>query len=176
MKVVDNISLSLATEINKRVGKTSVNVLRYALNDLFNYMIFYLGVVFVGFLSGRIIDSLLAPVAFSVLRRYSGGLHLSTDKRCTIVSALMVMVSIYTPMHYWYNGAIANSFALLIVVLFAPSGTKAPTELHRKFKIISVILVGANFIIGSSLLCKVFFVQAITTIPAMQAIVNKHKL
>ncbi len=173
---VDKVSLFMANYIHKNVGKTPVNVLRYALNDLINYMLFYLSVVLVGTISGHFSESLIAPIMFSLLRRYSGGIHLSTSKRCTIASASMILFSIYTPINYWYNGLILNAISFMFICIFAPSGSHAPKELHNKFKVVSVLIVSANFFVCSPLLSKVFFIQAVTTIPWLQVALNRYKI
>lgn len=176
MTWINKVSETLAIQIHKRVNRTSVAVLRYAINDLLNYLVFYCSVVLLGVITGRILDSLIAPIAFSIIKRFSGGIHLTTDTRCTIASALMVIFAIYTPISYWYNGFILNLISLIFLAIFAPSGSHAPRELHSRFRIIAVSLVLVNFLISNSLLSKVFFIQALTTIPYLQVVLDRYKI
>ncbi|WP_438449462.1 accessory gene regulator B family protein [Gorillibacterium sp. sgz5001074] len=176
MKIVSSLAHSMAVGINKRVQRTSVAVLEYALKDALHYLIFYLIVIIIGGFTGHLVDALIAPIAFSILRRYSGGLHLSTDTRCTLFSAVMVFISIYMPLYHWYNELIVNSIAFVLVMMFAPSGSLAPQQYHRRFKIIACIFVLLGFFHIAALLPKVFLVQAVTTIPFMQRVVDRYKL
>jgi accessory gene regulator B len=176
MKMVHSLAHSMALGIHKRVQRTPVSVLEYALKDALHYTIFYLSVVLIGAVSGHLMDAIIAPLAFSILRRYSGGLHLSTDTRCTIISAIMVFLAIYIPLNNWYTSLIENSVAFIFILRYAPSGSLAPKEFHRRFKIIACAFVAVGFFLLPGLLPKVFLVQAVSTIPLLQRVVDRYKL
>lgn len=162
---IDRLAQACAEYIYKRVGRTPVYKLKLSIKDTIYYLMFCTPIVAIGIATGRILESLIAPLLFSYLRQYSGGLHLFSPIKCAIVSALMVLIAIYTPGTYWYNGLVYNLIALILIAIYAPAGSRAPERYHRPFKRIAVVIVMADFILQSHYIALIFVLQSLTIIP-----------
>lgn len=177
LKYTEDVALKCAQYIHSRSGQTSIPVLKYAIEDVIDTLIISIPIIIIGAITTpHIWTGLLVIIAFFTLRSYSGGFHFASQSRCLIVSILVIMISIYMPVTYWYNGLVENSIALLLVTIFAPSGSKAKEEYHRRHKVIAILIVSSNFFIQSGLLANVFFIQALTTPTILQRIFDKYKL
>lgn len=176
LKYTDQLADRLAVYIHKRVQRTPVKVLRYGIKDLLHNALFAASLLLLSAVTGHAWEGLTAIIAFWTLRRFSGGFHLATDTRCTFFSAFMVIFAIYMPKIYWYNGFMENIVAFVLLVAYAPSGSQAPKELHLRFKVIALMIVGSNFFIQSGILANVFLVQALTTPLILQRIIHRFNL
>jgi accessory gene regulator B len=162
---IDWLSGRIAEYIFQRAGRTPVYKLKFAIKDTLYYLLFYIPIVVIGLLTGRFLESMITPILFSILRRYSGGFHLSSAVGCAILSAAMVLIAIYMPGQYWYNGFVITAIAAIMMLAFAPADSRAPTKYHRLFKWISVAMVASNFLLHLHLLAWIFLLQGITIIP-----------
>lgn len=173
-KVISYLSSKIAVGINKRAQLSSVAKLEYALIGLIN-LVFTISIVIVFCLvTGNLMNGIISILGFMLLKRFSGGIHFQSANMCNIASALFVIISIYLTKVYWYNGFVLNLIALLLVVIYAPSGSTAPESLHFRFKITAALIVSANFIFQSCLLANVFFIQAVTTPSFLQKMLDDY--
>lgn len=164
-KFIDRLATRIAEYIFQRAGRTPVYKLKFAIKDLLYYLMFYIPVVISGIFTGRFLESVITPLVFSALRRYSGGFHLSSALSCAIMSAVTVIIAIYMPGQYWYNGMVYTTLSILAMIAFAPADSRAPQSYHRAFKWVSVGIVASNLLIQSHLLAMIFLLQSLTVLP-----------
>jgi accessory gene regulator B len=172
IKIITKFSGYLANAIRKNnPDASSFVVLRYALNVIINSIIIISIVLIAGLITGKFLESILAVLAFPVLRYFSGGMHLKSSTVCNIISTLIIMICVYTPVTYWYNGIVLNVISLILIAIFAPSGikqSKMKKENYKYLKMAALLIVASNFAIQSPVLSLAFFAQSITTIPVFE--------
>jgi accessory gene regulator B len=136
-------------------------------------------VLVISVITGDFVNAIVAVLAFPALRYFSGGFHLNSAAACNIISATLVMIAIYTPVNYWYTGIILNLLSMIILFVYAPSGikkSKLPKSSYPFLKVIAVAIVSTNLLFQSPVLSIVFFLQAITTLPAFKYLMDRTKL
>lgn len=177
---VDALSEKIAISINKNnPGSSSVPVLKIGISALINQIIITACVMILGLITGKITETIIAVVAFPFLRYFSGGFHFKSSTHCNIVTSSFILLSIYIPIGYWYNGLIFNIASIVLLAINAPSGIKR-SRLDKKYfpilKLLAVVIVAANFFIQSPVLSLVFFIQSLTTPRIFQKILEENKL
>lgn len=179
LNIVDQVSNKLAVSINKNsANSSSIAVLKFGISATINLLIMVLIVMIVCIITGDFVKGLIACFMFPILRYFSGGLHLKSANVCNVVSAILVLISVYLPISYWYNGLVINVLTIGILLIFAPSGikrSKLPAKYYPVLKLISIVIVGSNFIVQSPLLAVVFFTQSITTLPVLSRLLDRMK-
>lgn len=177
--ISERLADSLANGIKKYDPSAPLNVMRYALINLFDLLICMAIVLIIGLVTGHFWDGLIAILSFSALRYFSGGLHFKSANTCNVISSVLVIVCIFTPIDYWYNGLVINAIAVLMIAINAPANM-ARNTLKKKdiplIKAIAVCIVCTNFIFQSGMLSLVFFTQALTTLGFFQKVLDKYKL
>jgi accessory gene regulator B len=169
---IETIANRIAVSINNNHPESSsVAVLKYALIAVINLIVTMSIVFIIAAITGDVIPAIVAIVAFPVLRYVSGGLHLSSSNMCNILTASFMLIAIYTPNNFWYNGFILNILTIIVLFLCAPSGIKR-SKLDKKYypilKFIAILLVSTNFLLQSHVLSIVFFIQSLTTTKLFQ--------
>lgn len=170
--MITKLSGYLANSIrNGNPNASSFVVLRYALNAIINAIIIISFVLVIGLITGKFYESILAVLAFPVLRYFSGGMHLKSSTICNIISTIIILICVYMPISYWYNGIVLNIVSLILLVIFAPSGikqSKMKKENYKYLKLVALLIVGSNFVFQSPMLSLAFFAQSVTTIPVLE--------
>ncbi|WP_248924809.1 accessory gene regulator B family protein [Paenibacillus hamazuiensis] len=165
---------------NNSSNPSSVEVLKYSLTILLNYLLVFVTVMIICAFTGNVMDGFIALILLPLLRTFSGGVHLKTAKSCNYLSTILLLIAIYTKYNYFYIGIFLNILSILILLFYAPSGIKNISKLDEKYhpllKIISILIVSVNFFVESSLASNVFFIQSITLLKTSQKIVEKCKL
>ncbi|MDP5272556.1 accessory gene regulator B family protein [Chengkuizengella axinellae] len=163
--MIERISTNIARKINYYDPTSDVEIMEYGLKIILNL----LSVVLICFIVGSLIDKVgeifLAFFAFAILRMFSGGFHFKSLDICAIVSAcIFISIPIVVINNHVIN--MLNIVSLIIVLFRAPvnihSNTKISMNSIPYFKIISIIIVAFNLLIGSSVIALSFFVQALT--------------
>jgi accessory gene regulator B len=179
INIVDRLSNNLAENINRNsTSSSSIPVLKFAISTTLNFIVVLSIVTVISLITGDVLRGLIAILAFSGLRYFSGGLHIKSANVCNVISALIVLISVYMPVTYWYNGLVLNIVSVVLLVWNAPSGikrSKLPVKYYPVLKWISVVIVSANFFLHSPLVAMVFFIQAATTIPYVSVLLNRMK-
>ncbi|WP_256846886.1 accessory gene regulator B family protein [Paenibacillus sp. Pae108] len=177
---VESIADYLANAIHKHdPNASSVGVLRYGLITMINLVITISIVLIISVATGDVLPALLSIAGFPILRYVSGGLHLKSSHMCNVITASFMLISIYTPIEYWYNGFVLNVAAATIIFIYAPTGIKKSTldpKHYPVLKWIGVGIVSLNFIFQSHVLALVFFIQALTTTKFFNRLVAKFNL
>ncbi|SDD28951.1 accessory gene regulator B [Paenibacillus sp. UNCCL117] len=180
MTYVDRFATYLAESIrHNKPESSSVAVLRYALIALINQAITMAIVLVVAAITGDILKALAASLLFPLLRNYSGGFHFQNATLCNWITAAFVLVSVYVPVDFWYNGIILSGATVVILLLNAPAGIKRSRIDKKHFPVLKLVAVGIvsiNFFLQIPFVSVLFFIQALTTFPFLQRIVDKLKL
>jgi accessory gene regulator B len=159
---------------------SSREILKYALIPKINFLFGSCAVLIFCAFTGKFVDGLLAVAGFSILRNNSGGIHFRSQLLCVVVSVLMILAAVYSPLEFWYYGLIINCFSMVIIFIFSPSISKREEikdkKLARKLKMISTLFVATNFLFQSHVLAAAFFIQALTTMKPVQICIDKLKL
>jgi accessory gene regulator B len=167
--MIDMIAGRIATSIkNANPEKTaSIDVMRYALILLINISITTIIALAVGLITGKFIETVLFSLAFIILRSSTGGFHLDSSVKCTIVSTCMASLFPQIPI----TSQMMFSFqiiSLLLILIFAPANiegqTRIPPKYYPHLKVFGLLLVSSNFILAIPILSFGFFVQSLTLI------------
>lgn len=146
----------------------SIEIMQYSLNIILNTLFIVVSSALFGWLLGNEAATLLFFAGFSVLRVCSGGFHLRTAAACNIVTTLLCVLTPYFIEVSGRSLLLVNLFSLMIMCFFAPNPDKnarIPNRWYPYLKVVSVVLVAANFFTTSSVLGLAFLVQSLTVIP-----------
>lgn len=173
--VIESVSsfLSKHLKMSDPDHPASEEVLRWQINIYLNYFFTFVLVLIVGLFTGKVIGSLISMMAFIVLRKYSGGMHLRSITVCTILSAAIFSVIPLIEISYVWA---LNIVSAIIFLKYAPNyAGDEVTESNKlsdiQLKIVCIVVVMSNMIFNSSVLALTFFVQAILVFPLF----NKHE-
>ncbi|MFV0400807.1 MAG: accessory gene regulator ArgB-like protein [Oscillospiraceae bacterium] len=75
-----------------RVSQDQAAVYQYGYEIVINYILNFLVILLVGLLFGRLLAVAMFCLAYMPLRSFAGGHHASTHERCTVVSALILVL------------------------------------------------------------------------------------
>ena len=96
--------IAIAIHNNTTQPESSINIMKYAIIDLINYIIMVSMVEIVCILTGDFWRSLIPLIAFPILRYFSGGLHLKHRNACNVLTSVFMLASVYIPIDFWYAG------------------------------------------------------------------------
>lgn len=149
-------------------GTASVAVLKYALTIVINYLIPVLLALCFGLLTNRLPETALSVFTFSLIRAASGGFHFKSSTTCMIVTTLICTIPPHIPITDMWS-VIFTSISFIFVLIFAPANIKGYARMPERFfpimKVISLILVGFNFVLNSHTFSIILIVQAILLLP-----------
>ncbi|ALS26838.1 accessory gene regulator B family protein [Paenibacillus cisolokensis] len=145
----------------------SIAVMRFSLIAILNTFFALVLAFSIGLATGSFWETVMASIAFIILRFFSGGIHLRTSTACTIASVAMLSIIPHLPYTdesiFWLN---VISVGLLIV--FAPSNIKGYARIPERYfpllKLISVLIASSNFFFNHPILGYSFFFQSLLTI------------
>lgn len=168
--MIDAIAGRMAEGIKRRAPDhpASIGVLKHALAVLINTVAILVISVAIGLITGRLIEVAIVLVSFAVLRMVSGGLHLKSGTWCVVVTT--TGVTLLSLMHVekgWVM--LITLLSMALASIFAPSDIHRQSRIPRKYypllKIISVLLISINLVIGSETIAVSFLAQTILLIP-----------
>ncbi|WP_211745383.1 accessory gene regulator B family protein [Paenibacillus sp. Marseille-Q4541] len=147
---------------------SSAAVLEYSIAMLLNVTFIVAGSIILSLFTGRTTEIVVILLSFSLLRQFSGGLHLKSGTSCAVVStALFTLISFFDARES-YPIHLLTALTLLLVATYAPSNFKRQHNVREKYypwlTLISMLLVCSNFFFVSSPLAASFFVQSLTLI------------
>ncbi|GAC44350.1 accessory gene regulator ArgB-like protein [Paenibacillus popilliae] len=148
-------------------GSTSIEVMEYALGVIFNLIFTVFLSCLIGWMTGKLIDTMIAVVGFGTLRYFSGGEHMKSLTACTIISTAIFSIVPYIAINSSLV-VIFTGIATIIMILFSPNiceDTINPTLPNSALKAVSVLIVLTNFYLQSSTLILVFLIQAMLILP-----------
>lgn len=167
----------LAFRIVSAIKKTnpeqthSVEVMQYALSIIMNTLFIIIASLLIGSFTGQLQETFIALISFGWLRMCSGGAHLKTARACNITSILICSLIPHLAFHVHNYLIWINLFSIISMALFAPNpdrNAQLPTNWYLGLKLLSIMLVLANFWIYSSVIGLAFFIQSLTVIIPVQ--------
>ncbi|WP_330706075.1 accessory gene regulator B family protein [Paenibacillus polymyxa] len=165
------LSKRIASEIKKADpdGPGSVDLLTYAIALKLNW---YLGIFLTalfGLLLGHLFEALVAIIAFAVLRRFSGGIHLKSLTLCAILCAAVFASLPLIPMNENFT-IILTALSGVIILWKAPKFFEEvnPSRLDPYLKWISLAIISVNFFIASPVIALSFMLQSITLLASFR--------
>ncbi|HZG56348.1 accessory gene regulator ArgB-like protein [Paenibacillus sp.] len=143
----------------------SVQVLKYALTIVFNFLIPYSLALLIGWLTGMFFETLLAAFSLIAVRASSGGYHFRSTIACTIVTTIVSVLPPHIQMSSdWTTYLTAIGFVLF--ALYAPANIQGYARMPEKYfpvmKWISVIIAGSNFFIESPIIALILLLQGVS--------------
>ncbi|XEC93907.1 accessory gene regulator ArgB-like protein [Paenibacillus tarimensis] len=143
----------------------SINVMKFALIIIINFLIPCMCALMVGLMTGKSVETAVSVLTFVLVRASSGGYHFQTSTVCTVVSTIVMAVPPHISFPDQWN-IYVTGFAFILFLIFAPANIKGYARMPERYfllmKIISLIIVGSNFILLSPLLTTVFLLQGIS--------------
>jgi accessory gene regulator B len=159
--------IALAFKRREPDHPVSVAVLKYSISALLNVVLIWVLSLIAALFTGKMLETVVVLTAYAALRQVSGGFHLKSGVMCIVLTAIMV-----TALTYCSFGVnltfILNGAACLLVLLFAPSSIQNQTRIPEKYfpllKVVALLIVGLNFILGYSVLAATYLTQSLTLI------------
>ncbi len=147
----------------------SVEVLTYALATIINVAGTIIVSLTVAAILGQVLETILAMVAFAVLRALSGGIHLKSSVACILITSaganLIPLAAEYvTPAMLVTMSVISMGLAAVFATRKIENQTRIPRRFFPHLRVLSVLLIGTNLIIQSPIIAVTFFIQSILLI------------
>ncbi|MCR8981597.1 accessory gene regulator ArgB-like protein [Brevibacillus laterosporus] len=167
--MIDIIAKKIAIAI-KRANPNetaSIEVLQYALVILIGSFVTIFISLSIGVATDKFKETALVLFSFALLRFFSGGYHFSTSMQCSMTTIIFSILLPHIPISNTVS-MILLYVSIIVTAVYAPSGIERQSRIPKKYypalKIISILIVSSNLIIGSPLITKAFFLQALTLI------------
>ncbi|QOS98150.1 accessory gene regulator B family protein [Brevibacterium sp. JNUCC-42] len=165
--MIDIIAKKISIAIKKANPDetASIEVLQYALVILIGSFFAIIISLTIGATTNKFKETALVLFSFALLRFFSGGYHFSTSMQCSITTIIFSVLLPHIPIS---NTVSINLLyvSTIITAVYAPSGIERQSRIPKKYypalKIISILIVSSNLIIGSPLVTKAYLLQALT--------------
>jgi accessory gene regulator B len=174
-RLADNITEFIHANSKEPSSKA---VIRYGTIVGMNYLLFAFIVLTITTFTDHLIEGLISIFAFPILRYFSGGLHLKSMELCSIITASLVLLAVYIPSNPFWIYTL-TLISVIILLFTAPSNIKRsriPPHQYPYLKLIACGIVCTNLLIHSSLLSITFLMQALTTLPILQKVLDRVKI
>ncbi|MFB9753712.1 accessory gene regulator ArgB-like protein [Paenibacillus hodogayensis] len=164
--IVEAWSEKIALHIKKANEEetVSIEVMKFALIILINFMIPVCISLLIGLITGKLMATSISILAFVLLRMASGGFHFQSPIVCMISTTIVTAAPPHIALSHIFI-YIFTAISLLLVLIKAPSNLKGYNRMPERFypylKLVSAILVCINFIFVSSSVAVVFLIQGI---------------
>lgn len=165
--MIQKLSHSFAVHLKQIVPHhpASVPVIAYGISFVLNTGSIVGGSLVIGLWTGRLLEVVTAMIGFALLRRTSGGLHLKSGIMCIVVSTGLMTLLSFASFDVQQTQVFTVTAAALAAV-FAPSGlqhqSRMPAEMYPLLKVLSVVIIISNLVIGNATLAAAFLVQSLT--------------
>lgn len=151
----------------------SYAVLKFAISVVLN-VVFIIGLTLVvSLFTGRTSEALQILISFALLRQVTGGAHLKSGIACVLFTVCLFTVLSYVEVSPLYV-MLMNAASLLVVLWLAPTGIERQTRIPKrhwpKLRIVALLLVAANIIVGSPVIAASFLAQSISLIIARREV------
>lgn len=164
--MIEGTAWRIATHIKSVVPQhpASVEVLNHSLIIIINFFSVVGIALIASIFTGQTKEVILLLQCFAILRQLTGGLHLESSTWCAVATAVVATILSMLPS----NGemtVILTSFALLLVMNYAPAGIHEQTIIPERFypilKVAGIILIATNFWVGSHWVAMAYFAQGV---------------
>ncbi|MGV8905460.1 MAG: accessory gene regulator ArgB-like protein [Acetobacterium sp.] len=134
LTLTKNISTVICNNLN--INGEKREVIEYGMIALVQMVFFFSAVFFIGIFTGTALAALTICLTTSILRKYSGGVHVSSINICTIIgvtfclfaSVLIQYVLVDWISLLWLSLVAATCYALAFIIIYL----KAPVDSENK--------------------------------------------
>lgn len=152
VKITDKLVLK------KIVSDDMADIYIYGFELLISFFFSTIGVLIIGIILGRFLQTLMFLATFILLRSFTGGYHASTYAVCSLVTfslfgvVLLLTEFAFVPLYlYLILGLVGTAIMLLLVPIEHPN-KKLSDDQKRKYKVISLVLF-LMFTVAGCLFC-----------------------
>ncbi|MBB6633765.1 accessory gene regulator B family protein [Cohnella thailandensis] len=164
--MIEKLALSIATSIKKvdEDQTPSIEVMKFSLITILHTLFTMVIIIIVGLVLGKPWVTLYGLLYFMLLRFFSGGYHLHSSLWCSVLSVVLMCAAPFISLS---NDLIiiGNIVNLVMMAIFAPSNIKGFAQIPEKFfpilKLVSIVIVGANFFMKDPTLTIVAIFQSV---------------
>lgn len=140
VKITDKLVLK------KIVSDDMADIYIYGFELLISFFFSTIGVLIIGIILGRFLQTLMFLATFILLRSFTGGYHANTYAVCSLVTfslfgvVLLLTEFSFVPLYlYLILGLVGTAIMLLLVPIEHPN-KKLSDDQKRKYKVISLVL------------------------------------
>lgn len=152
VKITDKLVLK------KIVSDDMADIYIYGFELLISFFFSTIGVLIIGIILGRFLQTLMFLATFILLRSFTGGYHANTYAVCSLVTfslfgvVLLLTEFSFVPLYlYLILGLVGTAIMLLLVPIEHPN-KKLSDDQKRKYKVISLVLF-LMFTVAGCLFC-----------------------
>lgn len=152
VKITDKLVLK------KIVSDDMADIYIYGFELLISFCFSTIGVLIIGIILGRFLQTLMFLATFILLRSFTGGYHANTYAVCSLVTfslfgvVLLLTEFAFVPLYqYLILGLVGTAIMLLLVPIEHPN-KKLSDDQKRKYKVISLALF-LMFTVAGCLFC-----------------------
>lgn len=186
MVKIEQLALKLSDNLGDTLNKTKEEkaVLNYGLFILMHTTMAILATIFIGVLSGMLIEMLTISIVASLLKRYSGGVHSTTPERCLIMGVILsfTLSIFYKKLIYVVNDSdlivliiigLTSSYYILYKKTPVPSKNKPLNKDSRRRMLRKRAFILMNiYIFSILLLCIIYFLTKMDTIKVIYSSIS----
>jgi accessory gene regulator B len=150
MNITENISKLCLKFVTNNLEKTDeeIEILQYgiqgALINIFKFIILFSSAYLLRILNYTIV----AFIAFGILRTYASGVHASSSVKCVIINYITFFGNVYLSLYVHLDKlfiSVISSISLILIIMYSPADTKerplVSKNLRKKLKIKSIVVV-----------------------------------
>lgn len=119
----------------------ATEVYRYALRIIYSYIIDVIALLFLAFISNKVVETILILITFAIMQVYGGGFHAKTQIRCFLISLCGWFIGVFglqkiVSLHWSIGVAIAVVFTFLVYRFTPILNEKHPvsSDVYKKSK------------------------------------------
>ncbi|AYB37566.1 accessory gene regulator B family protein [Brevibacillus laterosporus] len=170
--MVEKVAETIAKKISAASPNepVSVDVLVYSLIIQFYGLTIIISSLIIGASTGKLLETLIALVSFTVLRLLSGGCHAKNMFICYCVSTIVISLIPHISIDKTYAIYI-NAATFFLVAFYAPRSQEInniPLSALPFLKVASILIICFGFYLDNSVISLSLFAQAITLIPVLE--------
>lgn len=140
----------------------ATEVYRYALRIIYSYIIDVIALLFLAFISNKVVETVLILIAFAIMQVYGGGFHAKNQLRCFLISLCGWFIGVFglqkiVSLHWGIGVAIAVVFTFLVYRFTPILNEKHPVSgdvYKRSKKIVRVAAVVFDVVLLSSFIVE----------------------
>lgn len=154
----------------------SKEVLTYSTIIAINTLVALLISLVICVITGNFLNFVLVYVIFTVLRYFTGGVHLNSSLSCCLFTIAVFVSVVHIKYDYGYIGYFLDAFSFLMIAWKAPHKIDVVKQVSSQkkmfIKILCLFFVSTNFLLQSTLLSSILLVQAMSFTQWFENLVN----
>ncbi len=180
--MLHDLSEKIAVFLFNNNDKYPIDVYVYGIELTLSSLAGMLVVLFMGLISGFLIESIIFMISLSIIRIYSGGYHARSYLRCNLVLIISyVLVLAYYKYHLnnfieqtYLIASLLFVFLIITLIIFAPVRSESKSISKRgsfKLKLISIVLSCIEFLIFILFFGVLGFNQVLVILPTVMVVI-----